>query len=95
MSEHSWGNEQSQSKVNIENIKKSIEKNTMEAKLMTDNLDVEVLVIGVEKIDCIKIKKDYKKWLTKKKKCSIINNERSDKNVTSWKYRNWKLFCIQ
>ena len=44
----------------------------MAQRRLTVVADVVALVIGVEKIDCIKIKKDYKKCLTKKKKSSII-----------------------
>lgn len=39
---------------------------------LTDSVDVEVLVNGVEKIDYIKIKKDYKKCLTEKRIFDII-----------------------
>ena len=58
------------------NMVRNIEKNILALKLSTLLVDVAELVSGVEKTDFIRIKKDYKKCLTKKKKCDIIVSER-------------------
>lgn len=55
---------------------RNIEKNTLVLKLSTLLVDVAELVNGVEQIDFIRIKKDYRKCLTKKKKYDIIVSER-------------------
>jgi hypothetical protein len=45
----------------------------MALKPLTHHVDVAVLVNGVGRTDFTKIKKDYKKWLTNKRKHGIMN----------------------
>ena len=47
----------------------------MALKPLTHHVGVAVLVNGVDRTDFIKIKKDYKKCLTEKRKYDIINTE--------------------
>jgi hypothetical protein len=54
-------------------VARNTEKTTMVVKHLTPLVDVVVLVSIAEKTDCIKIKKDYKKCLTDKRKYDIIN----------------------
>ena len=44
----------------------------MVLKPLTRRVDVAVLVNGVDRTDFTKIKKDYKKWLTNKRKHGIM-----------------------
>ena len=55
----------------------------MALKPLTHHVDVAVLVNGADRIDFTKIKKDYKKCLTEKKKCDIIVSEREVINMTN------------
>ena len=54
----------------------------MALKPLTHRVDVAVLVNGVDRTDFIKIKKDYKKWLTNKRKCDTIVSEREVMKMT-------------
>jgi hypothetical protein len=55
------------------NMARNTANSIMALKPLTHLVDVAVPVNGVDRIDFIKIKKDYKKWLTNKRKHGIIN----------------------